>query len=151
MAKRFVSDHILGVRKANGPGWVTGVVHARVRHGKAALELRGTSYALTLQGALESLATPERLNGHGGVASELLGATAGLDARELILRAFLNDPGGTLLRLSIYDDGVEVRYKLTRKDWARRSGVNVSTIRRILHGSQQPSLATARRLLEALQ
>lgn len=154
MAGRQLSEHIIGVRKANGAGWVTGVVHARVRRGKAALELRGTSYSLTLQGALESLGDPRRLNGHGGVSSAFLGATAGLASRDAILRDFLAEPGRVLSQL-YQDVRTAAVHRPTpppsRKEWARRAGVNVSTVRRILNGTQRPSLETARRLLEALQ
>ena len=141
-----MSDHILGLRKAKGAGWATGVVHARVRHGEAALELRGARYHLTLREALEALGEPERLNGHGGVTSAFLGATAGLAARDAILRDFLADPGATLYavyRLALVPG--------TRKAWARRAGVDYSTLRRVLKGDQRPSLETARKLLEALQ
>ena len=149
-----MSDHILGLRKAKGAGWATGVVHARVRHGEAALELRGASYHLTLRNALEALGEPDRLNGHGGVSATFLGATAGLAARDAILRNFLATPGavlGQLYRAAYTGVGRARLGGLTQRDWARRAGVSVSTIRRILNGSQAPSLSTARRLLEALQ
>lgn len=139
-----MSDHILGLRKAKGVGWTTGVVHARVRHGQAALELRGTHHHLTLRDALESLPTRERLNGHGGVVSDLLGATAGPDARDQILRDFLDDPGSVLISLWLGS-------QISRVEWARRARVNVSTLRRVLNGTQRPSFDTARRMLEALQ
>lgn len=141
-----MADHIIGLRKARGVGWETGVVHARVRHGAPALELRAVRYSLTLQTALESLGTPERLNGHAGCAGDVLGATAGLAARELILRDFLAYPGATLLGL--HHGGGHV---MTRRKWAERAGVSARQLRRILKGEARPSLDTARKLLEALQ
>jgi hypothetical protein len=139
-----MSDHVMGVRKEPGGGWAVGTVHARVRHGKAALELRRPRYVATLRAALEALGDPRVLNGHGGTSSSLLGGTAGLVESAGVLREILAHPGRALA-------AVHQATGITQREWARRSGVSVTTIGRVVRGSQAPTHRTVARLLEALQ
>lgn len=141
--------HILGLRKNKHGGWTTGVVHARVRRGEPALELRASKHYKTLRIALDSFEDADRLNGHGGCSSSLLGGTAGLESREAIIRDILGNPGAAL-RTVWESTGI------TKAEWSRRSGISVRTIDRVCGtdttpASQSPNSRTVEALLEALQ
>ncbi len=141
-----MSNHILGLRHQPNGTWATGVVHARVRHGKAALELRGTAHHPTLRIALESFGSPRRLNGHAGVSSDVLGGTAGVGVSATILSRILADPGGALLE--VWENLPE---PISKAEWARRSGISTRTIQRVTKREQRPNFQTVRKLLAALQ
>jgi len=141
-----MSEHIVGLRHQPNGTWATGVVHARVRHGKAALELRGTRYHPTLRIALDALESPDRLNGHGGCSSELLGGTAGAAPSAQVMTLILSDPGGALL--SVWENLPE---PITKAEWSRRSGISTRTIQRVTKRQQRPNFQTVRKLLAALQ
>ena len=102
--------------KPTRTGWMVGQVHARMRNGKPAVEIRRPQYFSFGTGAVTQ---------------------AGM------LGAVLSEPQRMLRYLSGHS-------KWTQAQWAKRAGVDVRTIRRILNEGQEPSVRTLRKLLEAL-